>query len=77
MKKMNEKKLPEFNSEMEEGKSAAQSAVEEIVEQKQKASKQIEEARIQELAYFNHLKYPENSELDNWYLAIEQYKQEH
>ncbi len=31
------------------------------------------ELKIQELSYFNYERYPDNSEKDNWFLAIEQY----
>lgn len=77
-KKSSQQKLPEYLSDLEDKsvQTASKTAVEEIIEKKEKASSRITEERIQELAYYNHLKYPENSELDNWFLAIEQFKNE-
>ena len=79
MKGFNKKKLPEYLSDIENElagetiQTAAQAAVNEIIEKEKRSLNQMSRDLIEKLAYYNHLKYPGNSELDNWYLAVDEY----
>lgn len=73
MNGFNKKKLPKFVSDFETEETAAQKTVKEIIEKDKTALSQISRDLIEKIAYFNHLKYPGNSELDNWYLALDEY----
>lgn len=79
MKGFNKKKLPEYLSDFEieltgeTTQTAAQTAANEIIKKEKRALNQISRDLIEKLAYYNHLKYPGNSELDNWNLAVDEY----
>lgn len=70
MKGFNKKKLPKFVSDEE---TVAQKTMKEIIEEDKTALSPFSRDLIEKLAYYNHLKYPLNSELDNWYLAVDEY----